>query len=269
MRTAGEPVASCHAHLAGPFHSPDAAFAAAWGWVRSAPDGAQLETLGDFVLPPVDAPPSRGFQTLHIDFGLPLSPTRPADVGRYTALHVPLGASPPSAVTRLVSLTGLLAYREWPPREELLRRFSAYGASHGAWDDADGYAEGSVARLVEAATGAPPRLPSVKAEPGFLCGTEFADLAAELAFFDSHDLPVAELEVEVRLAPGEVLVFDNLALAHGRRGSRRPGELRQRVFGHRALSPGGQRELRDGVLRAFAGAAARVLRPTRPVHPPT
>ncbi len=53
--------------------------------------------------------------------------------------------------------------------------------------------------------------------------------------------------------PGELLLFDNLAVAHGRRGTRQPGELRQRVFG-RHLQPAAQRELRDHVLAAFSEA---------------
>ena len=51
---------------------------------------------------------------------------------------------------------------------------------HGAWDDEDGYCEGSLARLLEGAAGTT-QLPSVKSTPGFLCGMEFNDLAAELS----------------------------------------------------------------------------------------
>ena len=51
-------------------------------------------------------------------------------------------------------------------------------------------------------------------------------------------------------SPVSCCCFDNLAVAHGRRGTRQPGELRQRVFGHH-LKPTVQRELRDHVLAAF------------------
>jgi hypothetical protein len=53
------------------------------------------------------------------------------------------------------------------------------------------------------------------------------------------------------LRPGDLLVFDNLRLAHGRSGTRQPGELRQRVFGYKNLSAAGQLELWDRVLGAF------------------
>jgi hypothetical protein len=44
-------------------------------------------------------------------------------------------------------------------------------------------------------------------------------------------------------------------MAHGRRGTRKPGELRQRIFGHR-LPPADQTTLRDGVLATFSADVA-------------
>lgn len=218
---------------------------------RTAADGEDpLSVIGDFILPAPDGAPSREFQTLHFDFGVPLRPLRDQDVGRYTALFVPPSAAPVTAVTRLVALDALLGQRDWPQRATLLGNLEAYGESHGAWDDKDGYTEGSLARVVEAAAGVP-RLPSVKSTPGFLCGMEFDTLAAELAFLASLGLDVEGVQVEIPLRPGDLLVFDNLAMAHGRRGSRRPGELRQRVYGRRLLPARGQRALRDRLLAAF------------------
>jgi len=47
-----------------------------------------LSIIGDFVLPPVEGPKTRDFQTLHFDFGLPLDPKVDQDVSRYTALYI-------------------------------------------------------------------------------------------------------------------------------------------------------------------------------------
>jgi hypothetical protein len=240
-----------HSQGLGPFARLDEAWSAAQEVVAAAID-APLKIIGDFVVPPPDGPPSRDFQTLHIDFGLPLAPVVAADVARFTALHLPAAGPPSDAVTRLVPLRSLLAGGPWPDRDELVRRFAAYGDSHGAWEAAAGYVEGSLARIVEAALGQTPILPSVKRSSGFLCGTEFASLADELEFFAQRGLPLDAVEIDVRLRPGELLVFDNLSLAHGRRGIRQPGELHQRVFGHRALPAHKQVELRDHVLDAFA-----------------
>ena len=81
-------------------------------------------------------------------------------------------------------------FRAWP----------ITGGGHGAWDDAQGYVEGSLAGVVEAAAGSP-LLPSVKAEPGFLCGTEFDNLRSEVAFFERHSLSLEAVTVEVDLSP--------------------------------------------------------------------
>ena len=210
-----------------------------------------LSVLGDFILPPSDGEPTRDFQTLHFDFGVPLRPLRDRDVARYTALFIPRSAVRVAAVTRLVSLAALLGQRRWPDRATRLDNVIAYGESHGSWDDADGYCEGSLGRIVEAVAGAP-RLPSVKSTPGFLCGMEFENLAAELSFFKWHGLDVNAAQIEVPLRPGDLLLFDNLAFAHGRRGTRTPGELHQRVYGNRSLSPAAQRTLRDRFLAVFA-----------------
>jgi Taurine catabolism dioxygenase TauD, TfdA family len=209
-----------------------------------------LSVIGDFILPPPDGEATRDFQTLHFDFGLPLHPQRDQDVARYTALTVPCSAVGVTAVTRLVPLQALLGQRRWPDRATRLANLIAYGKSHGAWDDADGYAEGSLARVVEGAA-AMPRLPSVKSTPGFLCGMEFGSISAEWRFFEHLGLDVAAVQIEVPLCPGDLLVFDNLAVAHGRDGTRRPGELHQRVYGHRSLAPSAQRVLRDRFLAVF------------------
>ena len=70
------------------------------------------------------------------------------------------------------------------------------------------------------------------------------------------EVRIDDAEIDIDLQPGELLLFDNLVLAHGRRGTRQPGELRQRVFGHR-LQPADQRKLRDRVLTAFDTRARR------------
>lgn len=108
-----------------------------------------------------------------------------------------------------------------------------------------------MARIVEAALGQPPALPSVKTTAGFRCGLEFARLADERSFFAQRGLRLRAAETEVSLAPGQLLVFDNLAVAHGRRGQRQPGELHQRIYGHRTLPPSRQALLRDRVLTAL------------------
>jgi hypothetical protein len=247
------------AWIRGGFGSAESAFEEARFVVdecRGEADLAALAVVGDFVLPPPGGSASREFQTLHFDFGVPIDPQAAHDVARYTALYIPADRREVSAVTRMVSLAGLLRQRSWPSPAELVERLVGYGASHGAWPGADDYFEGSLARIVEAAAGAAPVLASVKTHPDFLCGMEFPSLEAELRFFDRHGLDVGAAQTEVPLNPGDVLIFNNLAVAHGRRGTRQPGELRQRIFGHRDLDISAQRQLRDHVMHAFEPASA-------------
>ncbi len=247
-------------HLAGAGLATPEAFGLAEELVELAA-GRRLELVGQFVVPPADGVPTRPFQTLHVDFGLPLAPARPADLATYTALHVPLGAATEGATTRLVPLDRLLAQRTWATREELVRRFERYGHTHGAWDDGEGYVEGSVARLVEAAAGEVPVLPSVKEQPDFRCGLEFDAAEAEARHLAALGADVDAVAVDVRLEPGDLLVFDNHAVGHGRRGRRLPGELHQRFFGVRAAGVAEQLRMRDRLLDRFpspGSVAARV-----------
>ncbi|MGI8678394.1 MAG: hypothetical protein ACR2LX_06875 [Jatrophihabitans sp.] len=77
----GELVGPGVARVSGPFASPKDAWRCARGFlgVDDAID-APIEPIGEFVIPPPDGPPSRDFQTLHFDFGIPLAPVVPADV---------------------------------------------------------------------------------------------------------------------------------------------------------------------------------------------
>jgi hypothetical protein len=257
MRDLAERVDSCgFARIAGPFatrHDADKVSSSLIEECRHRNGLPPLSLIGDFVVAPMGAEETRDFQTLHFDFGLPLDPKTEQEVARYTALHIPADVTGVTAVTRLVPLVALLCQRSWPPPGELVERLISYGRTHGARDDDCGYVEGSLARIIEGvAAWRSPLLPSVKAEPGFLCGLEFDSLLAEQVFFERHGFRVDDVEISVDLQPGELLVFDNIAMAHGRRGTRKPGELRQRMFGY-SLLPANQRKLRDGILSACCG----------------
>jgi len=204
-----------------------------------------LEVVGEFTVPPPGAL-RRDFQALHIDFGVPVEAGAPADVARFTALYVDLRWPSTSAFTRVVPLAALLGQCTWSDRETLLARLRRYAKGCGVGAH---YVEGILGRLVEAADESA-ALPS-PADPDFLCGLEFASLAAERAHFARHSLDLEAVEQRVRLGPGELLVFDNLRTAHGRAGTRRPEELHQLCVGYRGLGAERQRTLSRRVLAAF------------------
>lgn len=211
-------------------------------------DMPELDVVGEFTVPPAGAL-RRDFQTLHIDFGLPVVSCEALDVARFTALYVDSRHPATTAVTRVVSLRALLGQRGWPDSRRLLANLRRYGRTDRARAS---YVEGILARLVEAADDCS-TLPST-AEASFLCGMEFASVAEERAHFTSHGLELDSVEHRIMLSPGELLLFDNLATAHGRVGTRRVEELQQLCVGYRGLDVTSQSTILNRVLDAFGRA---------------
>jgi hypothetical protein len=206
-----------------------------------------LEVVGEFTLPPPGLP-HRAFQALHIDFGLPVE-SEAVDVARFTALYVDPDQPPTSARTRLVLLRRLLSQRAWADPATLQTRLRDYGRRQRSDDD---YVEGILARLVEAVDDSP-SLPSAGSE-GFLCGMEFSSRADERAHLLARGLELDGVEEHVVLAPGQLLLFDNLATAHGRLGPRAPRELHQLCVGYARLDKRAQRVLLARVLETFSAS---------------
>jgi hypothetical protein len=208
-----------------------------------------LQVVGEFALPPHGAV-RREFQVLHIDFGLPLAGDARTAVARYTALHIDPDRSPTTALTRVVPLAGLLGQRSWGDHKLLAARLRSYAFAAAGGDAASGYVEGILGRLIEAADGTP-ALPLPVG--GHLCGTEFASLSEERDHLAERGLDLDRVEHRIRLGPGELLLLDNLATAHGRLGIRDPLELNQLCVGYPGLDAGRQAILLDRVLQAFRG----------------
>ncbi|MFN8025483.1 MAG: hypothetical protein U0W40_03715 [Acidimicrobiia bacterium] len=205
-----------------------------------------LGLIADYALPPPGAK-DRAFQVLHFDFGLPLGTVPATDVARYTALWVSSDCPVASAATRLVRLAGLGRRRRWPPSDQVIARLVERRSEQEP-------SEGILARIVEAADRTT-ELPD-KEHPEFLCGLEFDSLSAERRFFARHHLDLHSSEQLVALSPGEILIFDNLACAHGRMGSRRTHELRQVCFGFAGLGAEPQRRVLSHSLEALVSADA-------------
>jgi hypothetical protein len=206
-----------------------------------------LEVVGDFTLPPPGVV-QRDFQALHIDYGVPKLAGPPVAVSRFTALYLDPYRPGSGAATRMVPLRALLSQRRWPARAVLADRLS-----HDARDGA--VVEGILARIIEAADQSKD-LPAIDAD-GFLCGMEFATLEQERAYFARHGMQLADVEQEIVLSPGDLLLFDNLATAHGRRGRRHTGELHQLCIGCGSLDLTGQATLLDWILASFSTANGR------------
>lgn len=80
-----------------------------------------LQLVAEYTMPP-DGADQRGFQVLHIDFGVPLGLVVGVDVARYTVLHVNTAAAGSGAATRIVPLSALGVARNWTAPPELAMR---------------------------------------------------------------------------------------------------------------------------------------------------
>jgi hypothetical protein len=201
-----------------------------------------LTSVGEFLVPPPGAV-SRDFQALHIDFGWPLVAERPVDLARFTVLSVAAEVSDGAAATRVVPLRRLLGQRSWPSAFVLAQRLRR------AADPARSV-EGILGRLIEILDEGGGSLPA-STTPGFLCGMEFSSRLEEDRFFRSHGMELATVEDQIVLQRGELLVLDNLRMAHGRLGRRRTCELHQLFVGYRGLGADAQGAFLDGILSAF------------------
>ena len=219
-----------------------------------------LRVVGEFTVPARNTR-QRDFQALHLDFGIPLAPDRPVDVARFTALYIDPDRASTSAVTRIVSLPSLLGQRAWVAPERLLQRLARYrdANANDCAQTGAAYVEGIFARLVEAADGSQ-TLPR-SGDRGFLCGMEFNSVEQERDHFAARGLNLDAAEQHVRLSPGQLLLLDNLATAHGRLGARRPLELHQLCVGFPNLDVSKQEVLLKRVLHAFEPPTSPRWRP--------
>jgi hypothetical protein len=202
-----------------------------------------LQVVGEFTVPTPEAF-QRPFQALHIDFGIPLAGEVPVDVARFTALLRDAREDGPGAITRLIPLRRLLAHRTWAERHVIAQRLSRTAT-------VDRTVEGILGRIIEVAREGHQLVPLNA--PGHLCGMEFDSLQHERSFFDESGLPLTQVEEQVFLRPGEMLVIDNLRTAHGRTGRRNTNELHQLFVGYASLHAEDQKLLLDRVLSVFDG----------------
>jgi hypothetical protein len=200
----------------------------------------RLEVVGEFNLPPEQAE-QRDFQPLHIDFGIPRVAADAVDIALYTGLYIDADRAGSGTSTRLVPLHRILRQRTWPPAPVVGERIRSTAHDRSA-------TEGILARIV-ACIDQTWDLPAK--DDDFLCGMEFNSIDEERRFYRRHGINLNLAEQAVTLAPGELLLFDNLAIAHGRSGRRNTRELRQLCIGIKSADRSVQAEVVESLAARF------------------
>lgn len=187
-----------------------------------------------------------GFQALHYDMGMPFMASKPQPLYTISALYRPMDSAPnPLAKTRLVFLPKLLHQFKMGNRKQIEQQLLSYVRDHG-----DGWLKPKphnthrlaiFARVLDAVSGQNRLSDKIDTmigqcfdydhDPDGLNG-----LAQEQAFFSALGLDLAKAEEHLVLAPGEMLVFDNMRCVHGRIGRRRQRELINFLYGVKEAS---------------------------------
>ncbi|HWB65740.1 MAG TPA: hypothetical protein VG708_02800 [Mycobacteriales bacterium] len=256
-RSAGEALA-LHLARKGFVHLPERFASRADAWARAtsvamharayrrgAGASRPLEVVGEFNLPAAGVD-QRDYQALHMDFGVPRLTAQTVDIALYTGLYIDQDREGSGASTRLVPLDELAKQRAWPGASVVADRIRS--AAHD-----NSPSEGILARIVECVD-LSWDLPAKDSD--FLCGMEFGNIHEEHTFYRRHQLELDAAEQVVTLAPGELLILDNLAIAHGRIGRRATRELWQLCLGLRSAEQSVQAEVLEAVAARFATTTA-------------
>lgn len=182
-----------------------------------------------------------GFQALHYDMGMPFLPAEEQPIYPISALYRPADSEPnPLAKTRIVSLSKLLAQKSFGRLAEIEERLVSYVRAHG-----DGWVKPQThntlrlaifARVLDAVTGGNKLAAKIDTMIG-QCFEYDRDLKGEYGlrqeqiFFQSAGLDLTKAEEQIALAPGDMLIFDNIRCVHGRVGQRRKRELIHFLYG--------------------------------------
>lgn len=173
--------------------------------------------------------------SMHFEMGLPIVPVEDRSrVHALICLHIPPSDKASNVATRLLPIDGLLAGKS---KELVEQALTTYVQKHGAgWE---GHNSGRLlvaAQLVDAANNQD-QLAYMRehriaewfnkdsknsAQDGFV---------KETAFFARHNIILAKHEKRFTLKPGDLLIADNLRVAHGRDGKRPAEELLQFLYG--------------------------------------
>jgi hypothetical protein len=188
-------------------------------------------------IPVCDDVVSTAFQILHFDMGFPFLEAMSELLVTHVGIYLPVDTDHSvTARTRLLPLNGLfceLAQSSADLEDRLVNYVRRYG---DGWGDTNTGRLACLARLLDAVTGKEELAGQRDKVVGQWFGTDQwlePDVAhhLELNFFERHGVDIVAREIEVLLRPGQLLIVDNLRVAHGRIGTRRSKEICNLMYG--------------------------------------
>lgn len=182
-----------------------------------------------------------GFQALHYDMGQPFLAEQDQTLYTISALYRPKETpANPKAKTRLVSLETLLSQKSFGDIDTLKEQFLEYIQNHGdGWlrpEPHNTHRLACFARVVDAISG----MNKLTKQIDTMIGQVFeydenldglAGYRQEKNFFKQAGLDLEAAEEQIEILPGQMLIFDNLRVVHGRIGERKARELENFIYG--------------------------------------
>lgn len=183
---------------------------------------------------------STGFQALHWDMGQPFENDQPQTMYTIGALYRPLGERNPNAKTRLVNIEHLCNQTNFGGQTVVSDKLHHYVQRYG-----DGWVEPSPHNTKRLACFA--RVLDAMQEPHQLCDEKESMIGQCFSYDNKHDgafgfqqeadffarygVNLNAIEEQIEIRPGQMLIYDNLRIVHGRIGERKPKELFNFLFG--------------------------------------
>lgn len=180
------------------------------------------------------------YQVLHLDMGQPIISDIPQDMYLVTALYRDKGKPQTLAKTRIMSLKGFFKDKKWGGKKQIEKRLIEYAQEYG-----DGWFYpvkvstqrlACFARILDAVAGTT----ELSQDIAKTMGQWFRDkerlgadesMKNEYEFYAKRGINLAEFEEFIQLKPGQLLIFDNTRVTHGRAGKRQAREVWQIMYG--------------------------------------
>ncbi len=193
-------------------------------------------------IPVCDDSVETSFQALHFDMGQAMESTESQLMITGVALYHPLNTLSGTAKTRILPLRGLLKNTPWKQEseKEIEKRIIEYVNQHGdGWDNVNTRRLICFARVIDAISKTEDLIDlrdktmaawfKNKKNPSGLIS-----LDNEINFYKLRGLDLNQLETQITLLPGQILIMDNTRAVHGRIGKRTTKEIYQFMFGLQA-----------------------------------